>query len=67
MTERPLFVLGLDLDGTCADLYGRMREIASEWTRQPLESLPVEPHWGLGNWGIGIDNYTPSQIRGNSA
>jgi hypothetical protein len=58
MTERPLFVLGLDLDGTCADFYARMREIASEWTGQPLESLPVEPQWGLGNWGIGMDNYT---------
>ena len=57
MTERPLFVLGLDLDGTCADFYSRMREIASEWTGQPLESLPVEPQWGLGNWGIGMDNY----------
>src|SRR5689334_1838556 len=57
MTERPLFVLGLDLDGTCADFYARMREIASEWTGQPLESLPVEPQWGLGNWGIGMDNY----------
>ena len=52
------FVLGLDLDGTCADFYGRMREIASEWTEQPLESLPEQPVWGLGNWGIGKKNYT---------
>jgi hypothetical protein len=58
MAEQDLFVLGLDLDGTCADFYGRMREIASEWTGQPLETLPAEPQWGLGNWGIGLDNYT---------
>jgi len=58
MAEHELFVLGLDLDGTCADFYGRMREIASEWTEQPLEVLPQEPEWGLGNWGIGSHNYT---------
>lgn len=58
MAEHELFVLGLDLDGTCADFYGRMREIAAEWTEQPLESLPVEPEWGLDNWGIGSHNYT---------
>lgn len=57
MPESELFVLGLDLDGTCADFYGRMREIAAEWTEQPLESLPEEPEWGLGNWGVGKENY----------
>lgn len=55
-TER--FVLGLDLDGTCADFYGRMREIAAEWTEQPLVNLPRDPEWGLGNWGVGLPNYT---------
>jgi hypothetical protein len=57
VSEQERFVLGLDLDGTCADFYGRMREIAAEWTEQPLEALPVEPEWGLRNWGIGQDNY----------
>lgn len=52
MAEQERFVLGLDLDGTCADFYGRMREIAADWTEQSLEDLPVEPVWGLGNWGI---------------
>jgi hypothetical protein len=28
------FMLGLDLDGTCAAFYGRMREIAAELTGQ---------------------------------
>lgn len=56
MPEPEFFVLGLDLDGTCADFYGRMREVASEWTGQLLNTLPEEPQWGLGNWGI--DNYT---------
>jgi len=57
VTERPNFVLGLDLDGTCADFYGRMREIAAEWTGVPLESLPTEPEWSLGNWGIADGEY----------
>ena len=56
MPEQPRFVLGLDLDGTCADFYRRMREIAAEWTEQSLEDLPREPEWGLANWGI--DEYT---------
>jgi 5'(3')-deoxyribonucleotidase len=57
VTTQERFVLGLDLDGVCADFYGKMREIAAEWTEQPLESLAVEPEWGLSNWGIGAANY----------
>ena len=26
-----IVVLGIDLDGVCADFYARMREIAAEW------------------------------------
>ena len=55
--KHPSFVLGLDLDGTCADFYGRMREIAAEWSGVPLESLPVEPEWSLESWGIGDSQY----------
>lgn len=51
------FVLGLDLDGTCADFYGRMREVAAEWTGTDAETLSTEPEWGLGNWGISKDGY----------
>lgn len=52
MAEIERFVLGLDLDGTCADFYGRMREIAAEWTGAELANLTTDPVWGLGNWGI---------------
>jgi 5'(3')-deoxyribonucleotidase len=55
--SRPSFVLGLDLDGTCADFYGRMREIAAEWGGLPLESLPLEPDWSLEGWGIREGGY----------
>lgn len=51
------FVLGLDLDGTCADFYGRMREVAAEWTGTDLRDLSTEPEWGLSSWGIPEGGY----------
>lgn len=29
-----------------------MREIATEWTGQDLDSLDPDPVWGLTNWGL---------------
>jgi 5'(3')-deoxyribonucleotidase len=52
MADLTRFVLGLDLDGTCADFYGRMREIAAEWTGRPIEELNADPDWGLKSWGL---------------
>ena len=46
------FIFGVDLDGVCADLYGKMREIAAEWLGRPLESLPAEVSYGLAEWGL---------------
>jgi hypothetical protein len=46
------FVLGVDLDGTCADFYGGLRPIAAEWLGVSLESLPETVSWGLPEWGI---------------
>src|SRR5437667_85170 len=51
MAELARFVLGLDLDGTCADFYGRMREIAAEWTGRPSEELNADPDSGLRSRG----------------
>ena len=45
-------VIGVDLDGVCADFYHRMRRIASEWLERPLEELPGEVSFGLEEWGI---------------
>jgi len=52
MPEKPKIVVGVDLDGVCADFYGRMREIAAEWLEKPLEELPEEVSYGLQEWGI---------------
>ena len=51
-SEKPKTVIGVDLDGVCADFYGRMREIASEWFERPLEELPHEVSWGMSEWGV---------------
>ena len=46
------FVLGLDLDGCCADFYGYMREVAAEWKGVPVGELQEEVSYGLGEWGL---------------
>ena len=45
-------VIGVDLDGVCADFYGRMREIAAEWFERDPKDLPTEVSYGLEEWGI---------------
>lgn len=46
------FVLGLDLDGCCADFYGYMRGVAAEWTGVPLEDLSPDVTYGMREWGL---------------
>jgi len=45
-------IIGVDLDGVCADFYGRMREIAAEWFECSLDDLPREVSYGLAEWGV---------------
>ena len=51
MVQRP-FVLGVDLDGVCADFYAGLRPIAAEWLGVEITSLPQRVSWGLPEWGI---------------
>jgi 5'(3')-deoxyribonucleotidase len=46
------FVLGVDLDGVCADFYRGLRPIAAEWLGVPASSLPQTVTYGLREWGI---------------
>jgi len=46
------FVLGVDLDGVCADFYAGLRPIAAEWLDVDEASLPREVSWGLEEWGV---------------
>ncbi len=50
-------VLGVDLDGVCADFYGRIREIAAEWFERPIETLTRDVSYGLSEWGITGEDY----------
>ena len=51
------FVLGLDLDGCCADFYGYMREVAAEWKGVPIEELTTTVTYGLPEWGLLPNEY----------
>jgi 5'(3')-deoxyribonucleotidase len=46
------FILGVDLDGVCADFYGGLREVAAEWLDRPISELATEVSFGLREWGI---------------
>ena len=63
MTEKSDIVIGVDLDGVCADFYGRMRQIAAEWFERPLVELPTEVSYGLSEWGIADKNHYDSLHR----
>ncbi|HWR00777.1 MAG TPA: hypothetical protein VN371_02855 [Chlorobaculum sp.] len=63
MAEKSDIVIGVDLDGVCADFYGRMRQIAAEWFERPIEELPVDVSYGLSEWGIADSNHYDSLHR----
>ena len=46
------FVLGVDLDGVCADFYEGLRPIAAEWLGVSPDELSDEVTHGLAEWGI---------------
>lgn len=52
MATAATFVLGVDLDGTCADFYGGLRPIAAEWLGVDPDTLTTEVSWNLPEWGI---------------
>jgi 5'(3')-deoxyribonucleotidase len=53
MTDVPRhFVLGVDLDGVCADYYPFMRKVVAEWLGRDPESLPADVGWDMAEWGV---------------
>ena len=48
----PDFVLGVDLDGVCADYIGGFRRIVAKIKKVPEESLTWNVSWGCREWGI---------------
>ena len=51
-SSRGEFILGVDLDGVCADFYAGVRPIAAEWLGVLEESLTPTPSYGFPEWGI---------------
>jgi len=51
-SDKGEIVVGVDLDGVCADFYARMREIAAEWREVGIETLTTDVSYGLAEWGI---------------
>ncbi|HWP58829.1 MAG TPA: hypothetical protein VNL14_13135 [Candidatus Acidoferrales bacterium] len=47
------FVLGVDLDGVCADFIGGLRPIAAEWLGVSIEDLPEKVTYGFPEWKLG--------------
>src|SRR5680860_882270 len=56
-------VLGVDLDGVCADFYYQMREVAAEWLEKDISKLPEEFTWGSREWGIENEEHYRSLHR----
>jgi 5'(3')-deoxyribonucleotidase len=50
--ERQPFVLGVDLDGVCADFIRGLRPIAEEWLGEPPGSLPLAVQYGFPEWKL---------------
>ena len=46
------FVLGVDLDGVCADFIGALRPIAAEWLGVRVDELPEKVTYGFSEWKI---------------
>jgi 5'(3')-deoxyribonucleotidase len=47
------FILGVDLDGVCADYTAALRDVvAAERGIEPA-SLPLQRSWDFGEWGLG--------------
>jgi 5'(3')-deoxyribonucleotidase len=51
------FVLGVDLDGVCADYNRGFRQIVAADRGVPPESLPLPSQWGFEDWGLDGDEY----------
>ncbi len=51
------FVLGVDLDGVCADYNRGFREIVAADRGVEPATLPVPTEWGFGAWGLDDADY----------
>jgi 5'(3')-deoxyribonucleotidase len=57
MADQKPIVLGVDLDGVCADFYHQIRIVAAEWLERRVNELTPEVTYGLPEWGISEKEY----------
>lgn len=51
------FILGVDLDGVCADYNSGFRQIVAADKGIDPDELPMPTQWGFDNWGLDGDEY----------
>jgi beta-phosphoglucomutase-like phosphatase (HAD superfamily) len=57
MGTKDEYVLGVDLDGVCADFYPALRPLVAEWLGRDLDDLPEDVSYGLPEWGLTSQEY----------
>lgn len=51
------FVLGVDLDGVCADYTKGFRWVVAQHLGMDEADLPIQRSWDFAEWGIGSDEF----------
>ena len=57
MSEGRTFVLGVDLDGVCADYTAAFAEVVARAKGCTVDELPPERSWDFHEWGFAPDEY----------
>ncbi len=53
----PVFVLGVDLDGVCADYTIGFRRVVAQELGVDEDTLPLERSWGFHEWGLDDESF----------
>jgi 5'-nucleotidase len=52
------FILGVDLDGVCADYTRALRRVLATKRGVDPEQFPLDHSWDFGEWGVGSDEFS---------
>ncbi|MGH9213921.1 MAG: 5' nucleotidase, NT5C type [Acidimicrobiales bacterium] len=52
------FILGVDLDGVCADYTRALRDVVATSRGVDPEGLPLDHSWDFGEWGVRPDEFS---------
>jgi 5'-nucleotidase len=57
MSDRRTFVLGVDLDGVCADHTAAFRAVVADELGVPADSLGEQTEWNYHAWGVSDERF----------